>query len=85
MFTEKDVNKYWVFIYMGIQGSYGMVSSIDDFEINMTMYHNGSFIPTVISKTNSFLPWGLTKVYYNDVIRYIVSDERNRKIEDVLK
>jgi hypothetical protein len=69
---------------MNQSGLYGNITSIDDFEIGSVMWHNGNNLPTIYSNTHSFIPWGLTEQYYNDVILCMVSDMREDKIKELV-
>ena len=63
----------------------GAPESIDGFEIveNSAQY-NGVYVPTIRPKNGStFLPWALSKPYYEDVIKHMIVDMRDTKLKEI--
>lgn len=83
---QKNINKYLILFYMNKKGFYGgKIESIDGFEIveNSAQY-NGVYVPTIRPKNGStFLPWALSKTYYEDVIKHMIVDMRDTKLKEI--
>jgi len=82
---SKDINKQLILFYMNRTGSYGRQITIDDFEIKHGIFqYNSCYIPSIHPKNGAtFISWGLTKTYYNDVILNMMSDMRDIKLKEI--
>lgn len=82
---SKDINKQSILFYMNKHGGYGSVMTIDNFEVQNGLFnYNGVVIPSIHPKNGAtFIPWGLTKTFYKDVILFMISDMREAKLTEI--
>ena len=88
MFSIKDVNKKFILTYLNYRKHPNGISDIlteDDFEIVNGGILNEHNTVDIIPVTNKFTPLKLTETYYNDVVLYIASIDRNEKIDKIIK
>ena len=88
MFSKKDINDSYVLTYLNYKNKATndkCVLTLNDFSVSNGRMHNDEHTVNIEPITGKFLPFTLTETYYNDVILYIASIERNSKINKIIK
>jgi len=88
MFSKKDINKSYILTYLNYTnkavGS-DVILTLEDFDVVDGRMHNDEYTVNIQPITGKFTPSTLTQTYYNDVVVYIASIERNSKINKIIK
>lgn len=87
MFNKDYINKNYVLFYMNYRG-YSNADSItlDGFDIKNGRTHNDEKTVDILPINDyNFIPFTITETYYNDVIVYLASINRNDKINKIIK